>query len=407
MSFDPRQLSRRDLRRLVKDMWSDPRCNSIARPTLMAAVEQDAQSLDRAVVAGYLRHFPTSHPEFETLNSVARFTAERRDWVWRERGKRWELWDHRNAPSRLAKAMLGAGVGEPVLSDAGLEGDLAQGELVRRAVVSACLVAADAHGDQAETYGTALIGLFDSQDIAGQKAILAYGLLAPWQSDIPSKNYQQKMSRILVDRIGDPRINGSAWDALNKELRDQHGLELEAATTTLKRWLTEAAFRAFFKIVRMTTDRQDQWDQREAFWTGYLEAGYVKEAWFAFGKEAEARAAKLADDEDVHYARIEGQGATPTQTALIMTIGQTRIAEWSDNGATRFWDMRDPTAPPMYQSRYYGTNLRAMKGGRGFDEAFVHISHTVSWQRKFAGHLYKVSGLRHPVWGEGMRSTHW
>lgn len=406
MSFDPRNLSRRDLRRLVKDMWSDPRCNAIARPTLLAAVEQDAQSLDRAVVAGYLRHFPTDHPDFETLNSAARFTAERRDWVWRDRGRTWNLWDFKSAPSRLAEAMLKA-KGDTVLGDAGLEGDLAQGELVRRSVVAACLVAADARDKEAEAFGSSLIELFESHEITGQQAILAYGLLAPWQETAPSKKYQQKMSRILVDKIGDPRINASVWDALGEELKKQHGLDLKPVTTTLKRWLTEATFRAFFKIVRMTTDRQDQWDQREAFWTGYLEAGHVTEAWFAFGKEAERKAASLARDEDVHYSRIEGQGATPTQTALIMTIGQTRIAEWSDNGATRFWDVKDPTAPPLYQSRYYGTNLRAMNGGRGFDKAFVQIPHMTSWQRKFAGHVFKVSGLLHPQWGEGMRSTHW
>ena len=66
--MDPRTLSRRDLRRLVNDMWPDERCDGIARATLDAAVAANAKSLDRSVLTAYLRHFPCDHPAFDALS---------------------------------------------------------------------------------------------------------------------------------------------------------------------------------------------------------------------------------------------------------------------------------------------------------------------------------------------------
>ena len=102
----PAELQRRDLRRLVKELWDDPRCDHLAVATVDAAVAANAQSLDRSVLTAYLRHFPREHPAFEHLRSAARFTASRRPWDWRARGETWQLWDHDEAPKRLARSLL-------------------------------------------------------------------------------------------------------------------------------------------------------------------------------------------------------------------------------------------------------------------------------------------------------------
>lgn len=400
MSLDLATLSRRDLRRFVKDLWSDPRCAAYGVRAVDAAVAQEAQSLDRAVLTGYLRHFPQDHPGFEHLRAAAQFTAMRRDWAWRERGERWCLWDANEAPVRLAQSMLG-GEGAQALHEAGLEGDLAQGRLVRQSIVVACLAAANARGVDAQRFGTALIALFDDQAIVGEEAILAHALLAPWQDTTPDEDYRRKLGGLLVKRIGDPRIESMRWSALHDELLRKFGLDLTRSTTTLRRWLTEAAFKAFFRIIAATTDRPDQWEERQQFWLGYLDTGHVKEAWFAFGRQAEQAAAKLAQAENVQFGKIAGSGAKTTSSALIMSIGDLRIAEWSDDGATRFWDDKDLKAPLLYAETYFDATLRVMNGGRGFEKRFKYISHLTSWQRRFAGYVHRMTGIRHPQWGEG------
>lgn len=399
--MNPASLSRRDLRRFVKDLWADSRCIAHARTAVDVAAGHDAQSLDRAILSGYLRHFPRKHPDFEHLRAATQYVADRRDWAWKAHGQRWALWDADEAPVRLANAML-QGVGTKALREAGLEGDLAQGELVHQAVIAACMVSSKSKADEAQRFGESLIDMFDAHQIVGREGILAYGLLAPWQDKQPDKDYRKHIGGILIRRIGDPRIEINRWQALRGDLLEYYGLDLAPAVHSLKLWLTEAAFEAFFKIVSASTDRPDQWEQREAFWRGYLDGGSVRDAWFAFGKQAEGAAADLARAEDVQYGRIEGTGASPTQTALILSVGDLRIAEWSDNGATRFWDDQDNTAPGLYKSTYFGATLRAMNGGRDYTKGFAAIPHMSGWQRKFAAHIFRITGIRHPRWGEGV-----
>lgn len=399
--MNPVSLSRRDLRRFVKDLWADPRCIAHARAAVDVAAGHDAQSLDRAILSGYLRHFPRKHPDFEHLRAATQYVANRRDWVWKAHGQRWALWDADEAPVRLANAML-QGTGTKALREAGLEGDLAQGELVHQAVIAACMVSSKAKADDARRFGESLIDLFDAHQIVGREGILAYGLLAPWQDRQPDKDYRKHIGGILVRRIGDPRIEINRWQALRGDLLENYGLDLAPAVQSLKRWLTEAAFDLFFKIVGASTSKLAQWEKREAFWRGYLDSGHMPDAWFAFGKQAERTAANQAASDYVAFARIEGSGASPTQSAIIMSIGALRFAEWSDDGGVRIWRSDDPSAPQMYLPSYFGTTLRTMNSRRGFEEGFDVISHGSGWQYKVARHIFKFTGIRHPQWGAGL-----
>jgi hypothetical protein len=399
--MDPSRLHRRDLRRLVKDLWDDSRCQSVAVATVDAAVAVDAQSLDRSVITAYLRHFPRDHSSFEHLRAAARFVADRRVWDWRGRGETWQLWDAEAAPKRLAGSMLKDEGGAKALREAGLDGDLAQGRLVAEAITSACLQAGSLSGEKAEQSGRKLINLFRELGITGKDSILAWALLAPWQDKSPSKEYKTFISGWLVERVGDPRLASSRWAAQADALKRKFGLDLTPMVSVLRRWLTEATFRAFFAIVRRTTDREDQWDAREKFWLGYLNAGAVSDAWFAFGREAERQAASLARQENVKFARVKG-GADPSHSALLMTIGDLRIAEWSHNGACRFWPLNGDgstgtrrRAPELYKNEYDGTLLRTTVGPPGF----VYRPHMSGWEWTFARIIFRLTGIRHPVHG--------
>lgn len=397
--FDPMRLARRDLRRLVNEMWPDRRCDMVAPGVLDAAVAKDAKSVDRAVLTAYLRHFPLDHPHFERLRAASALTAGRRDWPWRQRGEDWALWDKDAGPERLAKALLDHPDAMATLRAAGLDGDLVQGEFVADALEAACEQAADASGDQAVAIGGRLIALFDVLAIRNINAMLTWALLTPWVNRPPPDDHRNRITNLLVSRVGDPRIHLARWQALAAEMRDPDALRLVAM---VRRWLTQRTVRQFFAIVGATTNDPRQWAAREEFWLAYLDDGAIDDAWFAFGRQAEALAqGTIRPDDGLMYGEITGGGADSSQSALIMAIGDVRIAEWSNNGACRFWDRRDPKAPELYKSQYFGMQLRAMNGGQGYDKRFAAIPHAGGWQPKFAGFIYRLSGSRHSRWHEG------
>jgi hypothetical protein len=404
--FDPGAMSRRDLRRLIGELWGDSRCERVAPAVLEAAIAADAKSIDRMVLTAYLRHFPSRHPAFEPLRKASALTASRRDWPWHARGETWLLWDAQAGPKQVAAALLEQDEPAAVLRAAGLDGDLAHGAFVGEAIEAACEHVARLDGNAAQALGQRLISLFDTMAIAGHDAMLAWALLAPWHSAKPDKAHVQAVSRLLSDRIGDPRLAQARWVTLEAELTARGRALSGSIAATLRHWLTEATVRAFFAIVRQTTDRADQWDAREAFWLAYLDQGAIREAWFAFGRRAEARAGVLAREEDVRYGRVSG-GADPSHSALLMTIGDMRVAEWSHNGSCRFWpdlhtgttslSSRRMAAPRLYEPEYDGNRLRTMDGPR----AFERLSHVSGWQRNFAAVIHRHTGLAHPTWGTG------
>ncbi|WP_375271356.1 EH signature domain-containing protein [Sphingomonas sp.] len=396
----PEDIRPRDMRRLLGDMWVEAGCDHHEQQLLSEAVRRDRMSMDRAILHSYLLRFPLAHYGFDALLWAAQLVAKRREWPWRTRGDDFALWDKDVGPSRLATALLDTARPSEVLRAAGLDGDLATGAFVRHAIRAACAVAATRRGADAVTSGERLMAL--ASEVKGADAIdalLALALLAPWVGTTPPADHQQRITALLVSRIGDPRLAPARWTALAAELRSE-GLDVStnAAFAVLRRWLVQATVRQFFAIVAKTTDRRDQWRERTDFWLGYLEAGHINEAWFAFGSQAEREARRFMKDQGMAFARIEGQGASASQSALLLTIGDVRIAEWSDNGSCRFWPANKPKAPPMYQSVYYGLVLRTMDAERGY-EPLPHMGGT--WQNRFARRIYDRTGIAHPLHGHG------
>lgn len=397
--FDPRTLLRRDLRRLVSELWEDERCDSVAIPVLEAAIGTDAKSLDRAVIGAYLRHFPRAHPAFEPLRAASALGAGRRDWPWRARGERWQLWDASAGPASLAQALLGADDARTTLREIGLDGDLAEGEFVIDALETACDQVGSASDEAATKAGERLIGLFERLGVTNLDAHLAWALLHPWRDRTPPDTYRERLTKLLVDRIGDPRFQRGRWDAIASKMP---GVAASALVDMVRRWLVHRDFRAFFSIVGAVTNDPKQWASREEFWLGYLDSEVVEDACFAFGRQADALAEiGRSGGDSLDYAEIMGGGADPTHSALIMAIGDLRIAEWSHNGSCRFWDKRDMKAPGLYQKQYFGMQLRAMNGGRPYEQRFAAIPHSSGWQTHFAGFIFQMTGIRHPRWGEG------
>jgi hypothetical protein len=396
--MDLRRLAPRDLRRLVGEMWTDQRCDAVAPAVLDEAIRVGRKSCDGAVILAYLRHLPTDHPAFDRLAAAAALAADRREWLWAERGRRWQLWNPADGPAKLGAALLDHIEPIAILREAGLDGELSESAFVADALEHACERVGTADGDDAEALGQRLIALFEQLNVGALDAMLVYALLNPWLDRNPSEAYRDTIARLLGARIGDPRTSEPRWAALLEDLREcMPGIDAEEMLAVLRRWLVHTTVREFFKIVGRATDDPVQWAAREKFWLGYLDANLITDAWFAFGQRAEALARTFDEQSSVDYGSIVGSGADPSHSSLIVTIGDLRIAEWSHNGAARFWSVSDRQAPALYKSQYFGVALRAMNGGSGFE----YIAHQGRWQVKFARKIFRGTGITHPFYKDG------
>lgn len=389
-----------DMRWLLRTVWEDERHPDLARGALRAGLGRRRRTFDQSIIAGYLSHFPVAHPAFEELVAAARVAAERHDWAWRERGRVWDLWDSEAGPRRLGKALVdGKSAPRESLRLAGFDLESANAAFVRACFERACRIAASSTKSVAEEQGSRLIELADAVgENMSMPPILIYGLLKPWRGGNPSNGHRARISRLLAMRIGDPRLDRSRWDNIRKRLEEQDvGGDVGDVLAIYRRWVVQTAVRQFFEIVAKSTNDPVQWAQRTKFWLAYLDAGVIEDAWFAFGPRAEGSARNFSQrDASLKHGRIStGGGADSSHSSLIISMGDLRIAEWSHNGACRFWMSGDGSAPRQYQERYDSGRLKAKSGGQGF----TRISHTSNWQSQFARHIYSKTSVLHPVHG--------
>lgn len=398
---EPASLRARDAKRLLRDMWVEHGCEGVERDLLADGVGRDRASIDRAIVESYLLRFPVLHAAFLDLRGASEWVARRRDWPWRARGEDFRLWDEQAGPERLATALLATDHPAEVLRRAGLDGDLATGAFVRQAVRAACTGAVTRTGAAAIESGNRLIALAATiKGAEGIDGLLALALLAPWVGLTPPAEHQQKVTALLIGRIGDPRLAPARWSALAAELQLQGmNVAIDTVFAVLRRWLVQATVREFFAVVAKTTDRRDQWKDRTDFWMGYLDAGYISDAWFAFGSQAEREARRFMKDQNVAFGRI--QGSLSNQSSLLMTMGDVRVAEWSDNSMCRFWRATNSKAPKMYLPLYQAGVLKTMVAENGYDP-MRHDGKNFYWQRRFAERIYKRTGIEHPLHGRGL-----
>lgn len=391
-----------DMRWLLKTVWEDGRFPDLARGALRTGLGRRRRTFDQSIIAGYLSHYPVAHPAFDELVAAVRVAAERHDWAWRERGRTWNLWDPEAGPRQLGAALV-TSKASPLesLRSAGFDLESANAAFVRACFETACRIAASGTKGVAEEQGSRLIELVDA--VGGNMSmppILVYGLLKPWRGGNPSDGHRARISRLLATRIGDPRLDRSRWANIQKRLEEQQvGSDIGDVLGIFRRWVVQAAVRQFFEIVAKSTNDPVQWAQRTKFWLAYLDAGVIEDAWFAFGPRAEASARGLSErDASLKHGSITtGGGAESSHSSLLLSLGDLRIAEWSHNGACRFWMSGDRSAPQLHQKKYDSSRLKAMSGGEGF----THISHTSNWQGRFARHIYSRTSIQHPVHGRG------
>jgi hypothetical protein len=219
----------------------------------------------------------------------------------------------------------------------------------------------------------------------------AKALLEPWARNVePTPEHKTKIINDLIAYAGDPRTGSKTkWSKLDGT----------TAKGVILKWLTRASVLQFLDIVDRTAEVR-MWSYRRAFWTSYLLANYIDEAWVAFGDNGASLAidaAKRTNDESLaQFGRvIRGTGKTPDHAALIMKIGDLIITDWSHNGKYNIWPKGYTKAPVLFQGLY---SARALSDG---PISGAHMNaEGLHWQRKIAQEIAKHTSRR-------VTSDHW
>lgn len=161
------------------------------------------------------------------------------------------------------------------------------------------------------------------------------------------------------------------------------------------RWLVGDSIEQFFDIVdQMALDHQ--WKYRKAFWMAYFERGYLDEAWFALGPDAQYYAETHFGNK-LSFGKIVKE-CSSNQSVLIIKIKDLVFAEWSHNGKCRAWLTTDPGCPSHYKDNYSGSNLKAksLKIVPHYQtDGIQHQgSENYSWQEKLNDFIYQHTGIK-------------
>lgn len=401
-------LPRFQLNRVLRGAWCDPEFDELGVAALERADVDHRRSSDQAVIDGYLTYFPAGRSIMPMLAEAASRAAGRHDWAWRERSARWDLFLPQMGPTNVARDLVSRNADGVYLlmREAGLGANLAASGFGQDVFAETCRATAALRPDKAVSAQRNMLRMFDTEAQAGQLELVVRALLEPWIRTKPEPAHRKAISEFLLDQVGDPRLQRTRWDRIVRSLAESIGDErAREVTQVFKRWLTEVAMREFFRAIAKTTDRPDQWAQREKFWMAYLDEGLVSDAWPALGIRARNRIEDLIrqSGERPEYGNISGGPAS--SSSIIMQIGDLRISEWSDNGSCRFWSDTDPGAPKLYAKIYDGGKLRTTAGGADF-EYESHVPASPGWEGKFAGIIHRRTSITHPRFGRG-RGRNW
>jgi hypothetical protein len=373
----------RELRRSPNGFFDGPRPiarDAATREAVLALIAKRQQkSAVLAAIFQFLERFDPGDLDVVRVGQWLDEIVRQWDWSWRERAVEYELFRAGDAPERLARAVLASDqLPSRVLDDIGLPEAIATGALGEAAFAAACQLTLRSNEADVVRLQQRLIGWGHGGSRFGFDRLFPLyvsALLDPWANVEPPEEHRRVIMRELEEYAGDPRIRSAKWNVIKDRAPSAYDI--------LLRWLTKLSVYQFFDIVDRVADR-NMWAYRRAFWTAYLEAGHIEQAWVVFGENG-ARLARLAakqsgDKSLGYFGKLEsGGGRTPDHAALVMRIGSLTIAEWSHNGKYNIWRSGDRTAPKLFEDRYEPDELRfgTIDGSHSGNEYF-------SWQQNVA-----------------------
>lgn len=216
--------------------------------------------------------------------------------------------------------------------------------------------------------------------------------LAPFQRAAPQADVQKLVLSVLVKQFGDPRI--SEWPRLNG--RDG-ARRRDNCLITIKRWLSIEYLDLFIKIIEKTAV-DHQFAPRKKFWLRYFEGGFISDLTLILASDANSVARRTqGQGVESEYMKWAGLKSQPDHSVLLMRLGDLVIAEWSHDGALRFWKAGSKSAPQFHQSEYSARELRGdslkVRTHNGYRDSIVH-SHSGQWMTLASDAIEFHTGVR-------------
>ena len=307
----------------------------------------------------FLRVYPADLQTFDDLRELLRNSIERsaspapaslRRWYHRCQG--FGLLEAGGAGVFVQKLMSAAGTPEDVLRQAGLDAGLARcGFLetgIRECLPHAELLLRNDRLDDAQLDRMLTLLECDGRlrfDDRAMRLAVATALLRPFAERHPDPATRERLQPFFLRHFGDPRLRSGKhkWSGVPHEIR-----------RVVIRWLVERSLEQFFLLVKETALDQ-HWRYREAFWRALLPLD--PDIWFVLGPQAEDSLRKMNEKNNDTETTAILRGAQGDQSVLLMRMPGVTIAEWSHNGACRFWLDGNPGVPALHKHTYFRYEL--------------------------------------------------
>jgi hypothetical protein len=393
-----RNLSRRDVRRLPFVILDSPfrDDDELFASALRELKRRQRRSSVLGLIAQYLEQFDASNPRLRSVAAFLSSTVNQWDWIWADRSSKYSLFLIDRAPYQIANAALSSEVSpREVLGDAGLAEGAMTGGLGEDAFARACGLVSETAGLPCVDLQRRLMEWARGQrsfEYPAQWRPFFRALLNPWLEAKCPDAHRSALCAALMACAGDPRTapNQNRWEVIRQNEATLYSL--------LVRWLTRASIFQFLDIVGQTA-LDHQWKYRRAFWTAYLEAGHISEAWVAFGSQP-ARYARRARERDkesdaLAFAELEtGTAKSRDHSALILRIGDLTIVDWSHNGKYQVWKRGDRGAPNLHAKGGYRLKYTAEELSCAPISGVHSNPPGYSWQNRLAEFIRTETGLR-------------
>ena len=204
---------------------------------------------------------------------------------------------------------------------------------------------------------------------------IASALLGPFIDTPPPARTKEQLQSFFLRLFRDPRLFPGNWFGVNEEVRH-----------VFTRWMVEETLDEFFELIEKTA-LDKHWEYREKFWMAYFRQGMIGDAWFVLGSRASRLLKRLPKENETSTGKL--RGAEGGQSVLLLRMSGVTIAEWSHNGACRFWLDGNGGKPELHRPEYHGVELR-----RGSDFSQRHDgSEYGRWQDKVAQWLRENTGV--------------
>ena len=399
---------RRDLQNAPWILWQGT-APAAEFPGVLEAVVKQAMASSRTtrnLIEAWIRDFTPTAPTITVAgHAIKRLLAQDPDPhldFWREAERQYDLFDARQGPQSLARALIEGREAVPaVLAAAGLDDTLLAAGGYMRATLHAILAGVpgvlrggSVAGRLARVLETLSTGspLRFGRELHGE---IGRALLGAWADGgrEPDGTTRDTVRNFLLQHLGDPRLRAPNWNAVG----EQH-------TAIMRRWLARASLKAFFDLIaEHALDRQ--WRFREAFWSACLDKGGIDDAWLALGNQVHWNARSIADLRGA-FGKLEGGGVAGDQSVLLMRIGPLTVCDWSHNGKLRAWPREWANAPALHRASYSRDDLTGkglpfppnpLFGSRGSadGQGLSHVgSDSNKWQGSAAELLARKTNLR-------------